>query len=84
MALTKKSGINYIVLENGNLLEKKHSSLELPFIFGDINVKNFLFFKNLDDDSNFDFKKIKNLYYFKSNRWDILTKDGIIIKMPLI
>ena len=28
--------------------------------------------------------KIKNLYYFKSNRWDILTKDGIIIKIPLI
>ncbi len=82
LALTKKSGINYIVLENGNLLEKKHSSLELPFIFGDINVKNFLFFKNLVDASNFDFKKIKNLYYFKSNRWDILTKDGIIIKMP--
>ena len=34
------------------------------------------------DNSIFDFKEIKNLYYFKSKRWDIETKDGLLIKLP--
>ena len=45
LALTKKSGINYIVLEKWKFNRKKHEILELPFIFGDINVKNFYFLK---------------------------------------
>ena len=34
------------------------------------------------DNSNFNFEEIKNLYYFKSKRWDIETKDGVIVKLP--
>jgi hypothetical protein len=26
--------------------------------------------------------KIENFYYFKSNRWDIKTKKGLIIRLP--
>ena len=35
------------------------------------------------DKSNFDFDSIKNLYFFKSKRWDVELKDGLIIKLPL-
>ena len=83
LAITKKNGNDYIVLENGNLIEYKDENLDLPFIFGDVNVNNFLFFKKMIDSSKFEFKKIKNLYYFKSNRWDILTNQGLTLKMPL-
>ena len=38
--------------------------------------------KNLIDNSNFDFNEIKNIYYFKSKRWDIETKTGLLIKLP--
>ena len=31
----------------------------------------------------FQINKIKSLYYFKSNRWDIITKDGLLLKMPI-
>ena len=47
-----------------------------------LDIDNFLYLKKIIDISNFEFSYIKNLYYFKSNRWDILTKDGFILKMP--
>ena len=34
------------------------------------------------EKSNFDFNEIQNLYYFKSNRWDITMKDGLSLKLP--
>ena len=82
LALTQKNGNNYFVGANGNLLEINDNFVELPFIFGNIDIDNFLYFKKIIDNSNFEFNYIKNLYYFKSNRWDILTKDGLTIKMP--
>ena len=83
LAITKKNGIDYLVASNENLIEIKDTNLELPYIFGDIDVNNFLNFKKIIDISNFEFNKIKSLYYFKSNRWDIITKDGLLLKMPI-
>jgi len=83
LAITKKKGIDYLVLSNGNIIEIKDTNLELPYIFGNIDVNNFLYFKKIIDTSNFEFSEIKKFYYFKSNRWDITTKDGLILKMPM-
>jgi len=41
-----------------------------------------LILKEILDKSNFDTSKIENFYYFKSNRWDIKTKKGLIIRLP--
>ena len=38
--------------------------------------------KEILDKSNFDASKIENFYYFKSNRWDIKTKKGLVIRLP--
>ena len=67
---------------NGNLLNIRDDITELPFVFGDVDLNNFLYLKEIIDISNFEYNSIKDLYYFKSNRWDILTKDGSILKMP--
>ena len=40
-----------------------------------------LVFRSIDK-SDLDFKKIKNLYFFPSRRWDIETHFGIMIKLP--
>ena len=68
-------------LINQNLILNDYSSSSLPFVFGDLNVEEFLKFKNEVDKSNFDFKKIIKLYYFKSKRWDIETSEGYLIKL---
>lgn len=82
LAITNKNNDNYLVGSNGKLIEMKNTSLDLPYIFGNINVNNFLNFKKIIDKSKLDFNEIKELYYFKSNRWDIVTKNGLTIKMP--
>jgi cell division protein FtsQ len=54
----------------------------LPYIFGEFNSQNFLNFQKDIARSKFTFTKIKTLYFFPSKRWDILTHDNILIKLP--
>ena len=82
LAITKKNNDNYLVGANGNLIKNNSINSDLPFIFGNVDINDFLYFKEIIDSSNFKFNDIKNLYYFKSNRWDVLTKDGLTLKMP--
>ena len=67
---------------NGKLVEDKENSEILPYIFGEFNPEDFLTLKKDIVRSNFTFTKFKTLYFFPSNRWDILTNDDILIKLP--
>ena len=81
LANINKDNLNFYIGSNGKLIKSKKTNQELPFIFGNPEAKEFLDFKNTIDKSNFDLKKKKNLYYFKSKRWDIETHNGNIIKL---
>ena len=82
LAITKKNGSNFYIGSNGNLIQIDNKKKDLPFIFGDIEISEFLELKNIIDNSKFDYNDIKNLFYFKSKRWDIETKNGLLIKLP--
>ena len=71
-----------MVGSNGKLIENKDFILELPFIFGDLDISEFLKLKKKIDNSLFEFSEISNLYLYKSNRWDIETRSGNLIKLP--
>ena len=83
IALTKKNQQSYFIGSNGNLIRSDNSENNLPFVFGKIDVKNFLKIKNIIDNSDFNFDEIRNFYYFKSKRWDLETNEGLVIKLPL-
>ena len=83
LAVTQKDGTNFYIGSNGNLIKIKHNKYDQPFIFGNVEVMEFLKLKSIIDNSNFDYVDIKNFYYFKSKRWDIETKDGLLIKLPI-
>ena len=83
LAVTKKNNQDYYVGSNGNFILTKDVTENLPFIFGNVEPKDFLKLKSLIDKSKFDFNQIKNLFFFKSKRWNIETKEGLIIKLPL-
>ena len=72
-----------LVGANGKLIEDKENNQILPYIFGEFDSKNFLNFKKNIAQSKFTFTKFKMLYFFPSNRWDILTYDDILIKLSL-
>ena len=55
---------------------------DLPLVFGNFKNQDFFDFKTTLDNSNFDYGKIKYLYFFSSRRWDIELRSGIIIKLP--
>ena len=82
LALTNIEGKTFFIGSNGKLIETKNNIQDLPFIFGEIDIDNFLYFKRLIDESNLDFEEIKNLYFFPSGRWDIETFSGILIRLP--
>jgi len=82
LAITKNNNNDYLVGTNGNLIKTKNNNSDLPYIFGNVDVANFLYLKEIIDNSNFKFNEIKNFYYFKSNRWDVTTKDGLTLRMP--
>ena len=84
LAITKINGVDYFIGANGNFIETNDKMVNIPFVFGNINGNQFLKFKKILDKSNFKFSKIDSLFYFKSNRWDIKTKDGLIIRLPPI
>jgi len=79
--INKKDKIFYIG-SNGKLI-KNNNKYELPFIFGNPDINEFLRFKKIIDNSKINYKEIKNLYYFQSKRWDIELYDNLIIKLPV-
>ena len=72
----------YLVGANGKLIEDKDSNELLPYIFGEFNSQHFLTFKQNIEKSIFSFSNLKTLYIFPSGRWDILTNNDILIKLP--
>ena len=81
MARLNKSGKIFLLGSNGKLSENDFSSQELPYIFGNPNISDFLNFKETVDDSKISYNRIKNLYFFKSYRWDVKLKNNILIKL---
>ena len=78
--INKKNKIFYLG-SNGKLI-KNNIKYELPFIFGNPDINEFLRFKKIVDNSKINYREIKNLYYFQSKRWDIELHDNLIIKLP--
>ena len=72
----------YLVGANGKLIEDKSNNELLPYIFGEFNSHDFLSFKKNIEKSMFSFSNLKELSFFPSGRWDILTDKEILIKLP--
>jgi len=72
----------YLVGANGKLIEDKSNNELLPYIFGEFNSHDFLLFKQNIKKSIFSFSNLKELFFFPSGRWDILTDKDILIKLP--
>ena len=84
IGLTIFEGEKYYVGKNGklthiSLVEKKFN---LPQIFGNFQINELLKLHKILNLNNFDIKKIKKYYYFKSNRWDIEYDNNTIVMLP--
>ena len=77
-----KDGKSFVLGSNGKLIQTVDKNNNLPNIYGDYNKDSFFSLLKSIKKSNFKLFEIKNLYFFKSGRWDIETNDNMIIKLP--
>ena len=82
LAKVHKNGKDFYLGSNGRLIDKKNNNKELPFVFGKFKNEDFFDLYKIINNTPFDYREIKNLFFFNSGRWDIETKSGIIIKLP--
>lgn len=73
---------NFLVGTNGKLIEDLNNINDLPFIFGKPSIKQILDLNNIIQNSKFNYYEFSNLFYYKSGRWDLESRDGFIIKLP--
>ena len=80
--VAKVSGISHhLVGANGKVIMNATTQKKLPYIFGEFDTNEFLDFKKHIDNSKFNFTEIKSIFFYPSNRWDIETNDGVLIKL---
>lgn len=82
LAQTRRDGNFFFLGSNGAFIKTSTKQKNIPFIFGDFKNSNFFELKRIIDGSTFKFNEIKNLYFFKSGRWDIETSEGLMIRLP--
>ena len=80
--VARLSSSDQLIGANGKLIEDIENTQILPYIFGEFKSQDFLKFKENITKSKFTFTQFKTLYFFPSKRWDILTNDDILIKLP--
>tara|TARA_B100000214_G_scaffold219668_1_gene159737 strand:+ start:2707 stop:3381 length:675 start_codon:yes stop_codon:yes gene_type:complete len=55
----------------------------LPLVYGNEAEKNFFNFYQSLESMNFQIDLIKQFNYFDINRWDVILKNGKVIKLPI-
>jgi len=82
LAKISRNGKMLIIGSNGKLSSYDEEKINLPFIFGNPDIKEFLIFKKILDQSKFSYSQVENLYFFPSKRWDLRLKNNTLVKLP--
>ena len=70
--------------ENGKKIEQiKYSKDNLPLVIGNVDIKKFLILKKYIIDHGLSFNDFNIFYFYKSNRWDLIYKNKLTIKLPI-
>ena len=82
LAYTQKKDRLFFLGSNQKLIKANNKFKDIPYIFGNFDIKEFFILKDKIDNSDFNYEDIKNLYFFPSRRWDIEMHSGVIIRLP--
>jgi len=82
LAITNYNNKKFFIGSNGKLINFEFLDKNFPYVFGKINIEDFIKFTKIIVKSKFNFEEISELYFFPSGRWDIKNNKGILIKLP--
>tara|TARA_Y100001960_G_scaffold48508_1_gene49136 strand:- start:963 stop:1637 length:675 start_codon:yes stop_codon:yes gene_type:complete len=74
----------FVITNGGELIEnyQVNKFKDLPLVYGKEAGKNFPTFYQSLESMNFQIELIKQFNYFDINRWDVILKDGKVVKLP--
>ena len=74
----------FIITNGKELIENYQGNKfkDLPLVYGKEAEKNFSTFYQSLAGMNFQMELIKQFNYFDINRWDVILKDGKVVKLP--
>jgi len=80
----EKNQKEYILTDHGKIINNynKKQFSDLPLVFGENADKFFFTFYPFLEAVGFEIELIKYFNYFDVKRWDIILKDGKLIKLP--
>ena len=80
----EKNQKEYILTDHGKIINNynKKQFNDLPLVFGENADKFFFTFYPSLKASGFEIELVKYFNYFDIKRWDIILKDGKLIKLP--
>ena len=71
-----------MVGSNGKLITSEIIDESLPSIFGEFESKKFLEFQKNIENSKLKFSDFNSIFFYPSNRFDILMTSNILVKFP--
>ena len=76
-------GASFLAVSVDHPICKNFVNDELPFIHGNVDIKNFLKLIKKLEINEFKLHDFNHFYFFKSKRLDLVYKDKITIKLPI-
>ena len=84
IAITYINQKKYFVGQNGKFILAKNilNEKKLPIIFGKFNPNDYILLQNELLNQKNDLNEINKYYFHKNKRWDLHSKNNIIIQLP--
>ncbi len=81
---TIKKGKKFYIGKNGNFINANLLSEDnnLPSVYGEFKIKEYLSLIKLITDQEIDIRNIKEYYYYKNKRWDLLFVNNATLMLP--
>ena len=81
---TLRNGEIFYIGKNGKFIStyEIYKSIDIPSVFGNFQIGEYIELQNILNDYKIDVKTIKEYYYYKNKRWDLLFHNGILLKLP--
>ena len=84
LAYYYENNIKTYLGENGKkIIQDISIKKNLPLIIGIVDTDKFLYLNKRIIANGFNLNDFPKIYFFKSNRWDLLYKNTLLIRLPM-
>tara|TARA_B100000427_G_scaffold284661_1_gene257649 strand:- start:201 stop:890 length:690 start_codon:yes stop_codon:yes gene_type:complete len=85
LAKTIQNSKTFFIGSNSKFIDTKkfNNYDDLPIAFGKFTAENFISFKKILNQSDYNYNNIKEIFFYPSGRIDIKNKNNVLIKFPI-